>query len=314
MFSGVSDEFILERMMKRPFTFLSRANLMWWERCIYPLIEVDLDCPHATGVSREKNTKKDEENPPETSKGSALGEGFWTNCKGNIFSFSFRHYLMLVPHIKALYGKKRVHTEAVALVKHVVTCLNETIDKEQQRKYFRPNSSILYTAIKYGTTEVVLECLRTFPFLCHNMNLNLKINKAIIQERNVSIFNFMCKQKEMANRNTGDRVTYVDSNGNTILHYAAMLAPPRQLYPVSGAAFQMQRELQWFKGVESIVLQEDRYLRNKQGHTAQFFFTGNHKDLMKEGEKWMKDTSGSCMLVGALSNCSICSCFHCTRR
>ncbi|KAI3882723.1 hypothetical protein MKW92_042505 [Papaver armeniacum] len=282
---------ILEKMVERPFAFFSGANLMWWERCIYSLIKVDLDCAHAYGISVKKNTKGDEENPPETSKSSAPSEGFWKCYKRNTFSFNFRRCLMLVPRIKALYNKKIMHTEALALVKHVLTCL-ETKDNA--------DLSILYTAIRNGTTEVVLEFLRTFPSLCSDITPNLNISEAIIQERNLRIFNFMCKQKEKANRDNRDRYTYIDYEGNSILHYAAIIAPARQLYSVSGAAFQMQRELQWFKGVESIVPREDRFLKNKKGDTAQILFTSNHTDLMKDGEKWMKDTSGSCMLVGAL--------------
>ena len=34
---------------------------------------------------------------------------------------------------------------------------------------------------------------------------------------------------------------------NNILHLAANLAPTPQLHSVPGPAFQMQRELQWFK-------------------------------------------------------------------
>lgn len=34
--------------------------------------------------------------------------------------------------------------------------------------------------------------------------------------------------------------------------------------------------------------------------TPRELFTKNHKELMKEGEKWMKDTSNSCTVLGAL--------------
>ncbi|KAI3882724.1 hypothetical protein MKW92_042506 [Papaver armeniacum] len=284
---------LLEAMVEKPFAFFSGAKLMWWERYIYSLIEVDLDSLHAYGMSREKNTKKDEENPPETSNGSALSEeGFSTNHNGNVFSLYIWPYLMLVPYFKVLYNKKRMHTEAVALVQYLLTCLH--------KNNLCRHMSILKTAIMYGTTELVQECLREFPFLCYKMDQNLEINKAVIEERNVNLFNFMCEQKAKANRSNRDCFTYRDSKINSILHYAAILAPPRQLCLVSGAAFQMQRDLQWFKGVESILPPNDRFWRNKEDHTAQFLFSKNHADLMKDGEKWMKDTSESCMLLGAL--------------
>ncbi|KAI3862501.1 hypothetical protein MKX03_011589 [Papaver bracteatum] len=97
-----------------------------------------------------------------------------------------------------------------------------------------------------------------------------------------------------------DLVSKRDGDNNTILHYAAKLAPLAQLSLVSGAALQMQREMQWYKGIESIARESDRYTRNKKGDTAQFIFTEAHKELVKEGQDWLKDTSGSCMIVGAL--------------
>ncbi|KAI3929077.1 hypothetical protein MKW92_028490, partial [Papaver armeniacum] len=53
-------------------------------------------------------------------------------------------------------------------------------------------------------------------------------------------------------------------------------------------------------GVESIMSENDRFKRNKKGETAQFVFSEEHKKLVKEGEDWMKDTSGSCMIVTAM--------------
>lgn len=40
--------------------------------------------------------------------------------------------------------------------------------------------------------------------------------------------------------------------------------------------------------------------RNYYGLTPKQVFTQTHKELMKEGERWMKDTSTSCTVVGAL--------------
>ena len=39
---------------------------------------------------------------------------------------------------------------------------------------------------------------------------------------------------------------------------------------------------------------------NMDGKTAQDIFTEQHKDLLENSEKWMKDTSNSCMVVTAL--------------
>ncbi|XP_062173560.1 uncharacterized protein LOC133879025 [Alnus glutinosa] len=73
-----------------------------------------------------------------------------------------------------------------------------------------------------------------------------------------------------------------------------------QINRIPGAALQMQRELQWFKEVESIVVARSKEHLNRDGLTPRELFTKKHIDLKKEGEKWMKGTSTSCTVVGAL--------------
>ena len=52
--------------------------------------------------------------------------------------------------------------------------------------------------------------------------------------------------------------------------------------------------------VESVVHPSVRDSINTNGQTARELFTESHKELVKEGEKWVKETSSSCTLVGAL--------------
>ncbi|BFG21042.1 hypothetical protein CerSpe_073160 [Prunus speciosa] len=81
-----------------------------------------------------------------------------------------------------------------------------------------------------------------------------------------------------------------------------MLSPTEKLDRISGAALQMQRERQWFKEVESIVvLPSGVGAFNKQRMKPHELFTQNHNKLKEEGEKWMKDTATSCTVVGALT-------------
>ncbi|KAG6763432.1 hypothetical protein POTOM_030847 [Populus tomentosa] len=95
-------------------------------------------------------------------------------------------------------------------------------------------------------------------------------------------------------------VCLVDSSGNTMLHLVAKLSPPSQLARISGAALQMQRELQWYKEVESIMYPTYKVIRNKKNQTAEELFTSEHKDLLVKGEEWMKQAATSCTVVGAL--------------
>lgn len=73
-----------------------------------------------------------------------------------------------------------------------------------------------------------------------------------IAERNEMIVSLICDIGDEVGYKI-DLVSTTDDHKNTILHYAAKLAPSAQLNLISGVALQMQREVQWFKGVESIM-------------------------------------------------------------
>ncbi|RZC84806.1 hypothetical protein C5167_047591 [Papaver somniferum] len=154
-------------------------------------------------------------------------------------------------------------------------------------------------AIKHGIIEFVAECIeKNNDLIFYKIPVENMLQMAIT-ERKEMIVTFICKT---ADRLGGKNylVSKRDADTNTILHCAAKLAPLAQLSLVSGAALQMQREMQWYKGIKSILRESDRYTRNENGDTAKFIFTEAHKDLVKEGRDWLKDTSGSCMIVGAL--------------
>lgn len=52
--------------------------------------------------------------------------------------------------------------------------------------------------------------------------------------------------------------------------------------------------------MEKIVQPLYRDMRNSDGKTPQVLFTEEHKELLKVGEKWMKGTASSCMVVATL--------------
>ncbi|CAB4268892.1 unnamed protein product [Prunus armeniaca] len=87
---------------------------------------------------------------------------------------------------------------------------------------------------------------------------------------------------------------------NCALHVAGTLSPFARLDNISGAALKMQRELQWFKEVENIVVPLVKESLNKEHKMPREMFTKNHNQLAKEGERWMKETASSCTVVGAL--------------
>ncbi|XP_050386896.1 ankyrin repeat-containing protein ITN1-like [Argentina anserina] len=93
-----------------------------------------------------------------------------------------------------------------------------------------------------------------------------------------------------------------DKLGNTILHSAGSLSPVAiaHLNRIQGAALQVQRELQWFK-VNSIVPPKVHEMQNYQDRmTARELFTKNHKEIVEDGERQMKEIATSSTVVGAL--------------
>ncbi|GKE50777.1 ankyrin repeat-containing domain, PGG domain protein [Tanacetum coccineum] len=80
----------------------------------------------------------------------------------------------------------------------------------------------------------------------------------------------------------------------------AKLAPFHRLNVATGAALQMQRELQWFQEVEKIIEPSYKEVLNTQGKTSRMVFTESHAELLEKGQQWMKDTASSCTVVDAL--------------
>ncbi|KAI3925637.1 hypothetical protein MKW98_001491 [Papaver atlanticum] len=278
----------LELLVRRPFAFKSGAKMTWWERYIYPLIQVEeeyftydaylildedrlSECSEGTKAFI-KNINSEACNPQERSKDTKEEES------SQISSNSIMTYLSRVPRFKQLHNKKVMHETAVELMSHIFLAFADTTeDKLELIGFLNRNPNIINA------------------YMIHEQNML----EMAITERDQMIVSFICEIGDMYD-NKADLVSRTDSDNNTILHYVAKLAPSSQLNLVSGVALQMQRELQWFKGVESIMSENDKLKRNKDGDTAQSIFTEQHKELREKGEAWMKDTSGSCMVVSAL--------------
>ncbi|BFG21076.1 hypothetical protein CerSpe_073500 [Prunus speciosa] len=156
----------------------------------------------------------------------------------------------------------------------------------------------IFKAVELGVFEFIDRIFQASPDLVWSNNQN---------KRNPLQFAIECRQERIysliyrldkTERNVIGNLA--DTSNNNMLHMAAMLSPLAKLDNISGAALQMQRELQWFKEVETIVLPRMRDTLNAENLTPRALFTKNHKELVKEGERWMKETATSCTVVGAL--------------
>ncbi|MFS7966677.1 putative PGG domain, ankyrin repeat-containing domain superfamily [Helianthus anomalus] len=94
--------------------------------------------------------------------------------------------------------------------------------------------------------------------------------------------------------------TRKDSYENNILHFAGKLAPSSVLNRRTGAALQLQREIQWLQEVKKFVFPSYTTQENIDKETPYMVFTREHKELLKEGEQWMKTTAESCSITTSL--------------
>ncbi|KAJ0795872.1 putative PGG domain, ankyrin repeat-containing domain superfamily [Helianthus annuus] len=200
----------------------------------------------------------------------------------------------LVPDIKNLHDKKLVNDEASNLLGCIFKEIRGMSDLELQRMEI---DKVVHNAIKHGIVEFADELLTYNPdFIWRKDKRGRTIfSHAIIlrQEKIFSLFYRLRPKKSIvASRH--------DIFHNNFLHLAAKLSPPAQLDRISGAALQMQRELQWYKEVESLVQPKYKDQVNESHRKPDSLFSHEHKELAKEGEKWMKNTVGSSMIVGTL--------------
>ncbi|KAL1537564.1 hypothetical protein AAHA92_30062 [Salvia divinorum] len=159
------------------------------------------------------------------------------------------------------------------------------------------SSKLFFIAAESGNDDFLIELLK------NDHNLLYKVNKSThsvfhvaVLHRYVKVFNLMYELG-----GTKDLIaTYIDNEGNNILHLAGKLAPQNQLDSIPNVAMQMQREVLWYKVVEKLVRPSFKNKKNSEGKTPHELFISEHRELMKKGEKFMKQTAKSCMLVAAL--------------
>ena len=100
-------------------------------------------------------------------------------------------------------------------------------------------------AVKQGNVDFATEMIKSTPQLVQETDINDRnIFFIAILNRQEKIFSLL---HGLNNVKKMKMTSNVDRFGNNMLHLAAMLAPSNQLDGISGAALQMQRELQWFK-------------------------------------------------------------------
>ncbi|KAG5547051.1 hypothetical protein RHGRI_012922 [Rhododendron griersonianum] len=150
-------------------------------------------------------------------------------------------FALLVPQVKRIREQKQMHQHALQLVRYLV---KEIVILNDLSMYDLLETKLVVNAARLGIHEVVEEIVESIPKLAWARDSECRsIYQRAVIERHENIFNLIYQMSD--HKHTVSMS--IDESGNNILHIAGQLAPLYKLNLVSGAALQMQRELQWFK-------------------------------------------------------------------
>lgn len=125
------------------------------------------------------------------------------------------------------------------LARQLVEDLWREVRLLQEPEFSNHVVAFLFEAANMGNAELLIIVIRSYPDL---------ILKTDSKCRTIFHIAVLYRQESVFKLNMKDVIlTFVDDEGQNILHLAGQLAPTSQLNMVSGAAFQMQREMLWFK-------------------------------------------------------------------
>ncbi|KAJ4975839.1 hypothetical protein NE237_000945 [Protea cynaroides] len=271
-------ETALHVLARKPSAFASGCHFGLWQRFIYSCDRVE--------VSNVTSDEKDQQ----------VCQGSLAPAVQSLNRLLWEILKSLVPSIVLVHETKVMNIQAVEVVKVI---WNEILLLKgwQISSILTEPSRPLFTAVELGIVEFISVLIHSSPDLIWKVDDESRsIFHIAVAYRQEKIFNLIYDLgalKECI-------ASFVDSNDNNMLHLAAKLAPSSRLNTISGAALQMQREYQWFKEVGKIVLPFYIEMKNSDGRTPVMMFTEEHANLVKEGEKWMKDTASSCMVVATL--------------
>jgi hypothetical protein len=153
-----------------------------------------------------------------------------------LYLFQVNFYLHAGSYSKNVRNAKLRHQSADALLNRVCNKLSE-IDHQELKQLGLPEA--LELAAKCGTVEVIWVCFQFIPEMIWDA---IAILENAVKHRREKVVNLLNKagarNKMLANMTTDNK---------NLLRWTAELAPLPQLQSVPGSAFQLQRELQWFK-------------------------------------------------------------------
>ncbi|KAL3747280.1 hypothetical protein ACJRO7_016115 [Eucalyptus globulus] len=279
VFEDAEDAIFLAFFATMTRYFQSGARLNFWEKSIYQFIPL---CLVNTSFDDSKNTKM----------ARALQALNW--IKTSLWNLA----TIPVPFIKRSGELKLRHNCSLGLVELALIKMRKNIDAIKMLESLLGSGAVLDAASR-GVIEIVELCLKYFPELMWDKNFAKELMKEIVKGRHVELFRLVNTHNPircLVDPRLDNHLT------NIVLMEAVAKWTPRCVSPdVSGAAFLLQRELQWFQVVEVSSFPSFKWLKY-QVHRKTYWedFVGQRNELHKEAQNWMKDTSSSCSFVATL--------------
>ncbi|XP_050134484.1 uncharacterized protein LOC126610471 [Malus sylvestris] len=204
--------------------------------------------------------------------------------------------------INRIYKMKLMHEQVQQFLPLMCKASKEILTtKKGSTSYYKRKKleEALLVAVEQGHVEYITHFFEDFSYPVHYMNdKRQSLYQIAVECRHHKVYNliYALSHSDKIQEIVGTK----DKFGNNMLHTVASVTPLSHIYHIQGAALQMQRELQWFKEVESIANPKDCEAVNKKNMTPREVFIENHKEMWKEAENSMKETATSCTVVGAL--------------
>ncbi|XP_076942203.1 uncharacterized protein LOC143612000 [Bidens hawaiensis] len=206
----------------------------------------------------------------------------------------FWDVLLHVPHIKHLHEEKVEHNSSLAMLKFI----SEEAGKLENRGY-ETYEKALMLAMENNIPEVIEHITGLFPESLKTFkDKRYSLLQLSVINRCENVYKFLVPEI-MYNSDLREKLI-LWHDFNNILHLAGKLAPLEKLNMVTGAALQMQRELQWFQEVNKLLQPNERTQKNAENETPSMVFRKEHEDLRQKGEEWMKKAADSYTITAAL--------------
>ncbi|XP_040370412.1 uncharacterized protein LOC112186838 isoform X2 [Rosa chinensis] len=324
-----SDNSPLNELACTPSAFLSGSQLKFWEKLIYHVISIKptppvkseeeptltMDnkgklTPPLHAISIDVPTQEDGKGKP-TPTPHAVPKDFPTHeddrdkQSGLIPSVTALFQGLITENICKFFGIHRIYRMKLHHVRslEILVCMCKVLTTKKMKNCDIKQKEFVETAIfqaaERGLVEFLTNIFRVNPDLA-----TIKNEKG----RNIFQVAVKCRQAKVYNLihgfNKDTRKTLMgmtDNDDNNMLHMVGLFSPFAQTNCIRGAALQMQKELQWFKELESMASPEDLEAANDtHAMKPSEFFSKNHEELIKEAETSMKETATSCTVACAL--------------